>query len=48
MLYIIAPFLTVIILFALCSDGERAMESKRNYWIRNHSALDQMRWGWSY
>jgi hypothetical protein len=48
MLYIIGPLLTVLVLFALCESGERALESQREFWIRNHRALGKMRWGWSY
>jgi hypothetical protein len=48
MLYIIGPLFTFVLLFALCKTGERAMESQSDYWMRNHQALDRMRWGWSY
>jgi hypothetical protein len=48
MLYAIAPLFTIIILFAMCEEGERSMESKRDFWLRNQHALDKMRWGWSY
>lgn len=48
MIYIFGTLLTILVLFALCASGERALDSQRDFWIKNHRALDQMRWGWSY
>lgn len=48
MLYIIGPLFTMALLFGLCKTEERAMESQREFWTRNHKAMEEMQWGWSY
>ena len=48
MLYIIGPLFTIVLLFALCESGERAMEFEHAYWTKNHQAKLGMHWGWSY
>ncbi len=48
MFVITGLLLTAVLLFALCKTEERAMEFQREYWMKNHKALDRIRWGWSY
>jgi len=48
MFYIIGPLLIVLLLFALTKTEEHAMELERDYWTKNHQAMVEMQWGWSY